>query len=388
MAFTNYGSGNWFGLPELGITEALGGNKQSVYNAIQNTANSSPYYGTQNTPTYDYSNAFSPYSSTYTPTSPSGGSGGGSGGGPAPVDENGNPVDTGPSDEELNSVYDPMMNTLSSQENTLRGNEQNYYNMATTPFSSQIPLVQQAGQQGQNSITTQQNTTGVQEQNALAAARRLYDELTSRNRQAFGSGALGSVGQASGEILGRTAQQGFGQVRSTADETMQKLYTASRDLQQQTDAQINSLEQQKASALSQAQIWFRDKLDEITSARNQVESDKANRKLDALQQYRDYVRSLSDQANQLKQSIIATAAANGQSITQAINQYNQGMGQTIQGGATNVANQGTSNALSYANLGQGNQLSAASPQSTLEAQGVYAGQLPTQVKKNPYDLYA
>lgn len=49
-----YGSGNWLGLPEFGLTEALGGNKSSVYNAIGNT------YTSQGVPSMGYSKVPSP----------------------------------------------------------------------------------------------------------------------------------------------------------------------------------------------------------------------------------------------------------------------------------------------------------------------------------------
>ena len=159
----------------------------------------------------------------------------------------------------IDEYFGQAMGTLDSQEQSLYKNQSNLYTNATSPYDQQVPLINQAAQQGQNAITTQQTEAGTQEQNALSAARRLYDELTSRNRQAFGSGALGSVGQAASEVLGRSAQEQFGTIRNTAGETIQKLATASRDLQEKTNAQLQSLELQKQQALAQAKMWFQER---------------------------------------------------------------------------------------------------------------------------------
>lgn len=384
MAFTNYGAGNWFRLPEFGITEALGGNQSSLYTntGIPSSGGGTSSWGDEGSTIPSGSTTTSSSGGIYTAPS----SGGSTYAAPNTEGMTEEEAARAAYEAQINEYYGESMDRLNSQESALKGSEQDYYNIATTPYSSQVPLVQQAGQEGQNAILTQQNTAGVQEQNALAAARRLYDELTSRNRQAFGSGALGSVGQAAGEVLGRSTQQGFGAIRNAAGETMQKLYTAATDLKTKTDAQLNSLELQKQQALSQAKLSFKERLDMINQQKELVGQAKAEAKLDALREYRDYTRNLADQAAQLRQQIALTAQANGQDIATAIKQYETGMAGTVQGGQQNVYNQGVSNTNSQIALGQGNVLSSANPQSALEAQGVYGGQYQAPTKKNPWEI--
>jgi hypothetical protein len=287
------------------------------------------------------------------------------------------PAPSGPSEYDLiNDQYKAAIKSLNTQQSSLMANQQNYYDIATTPYSSQVPLINSAAQQGQNAILGQQNTAQVQEQNALAAARNLYDQLTSRNRSAFGSGALGSVGQASSEILGRSAQEQFGNIRNTAGQTMQQLQTAATDLTTKTNDQLNSLDQQKQAALAQAKISFQDKLDYISQQKDQAANVKAQNKLSAMQDYRDYVRGLANQADQLRNNIIATAQSNGQDINTALTQFYNAQNSAVGQGQTNVYNQGQSNQGYVGGLQTSNILTGSPQQGDITTQ-LYGGYNPT-----------
>jgi hypothetical protein len=273
----------------------------------------------------------------------------------------------------IDEYFGQAMGTLDSQEQSLYKNQSNLYTNATSPYDQQVPLINQAAQQGQNAITTQQTEAGTQEQNALSAARRLYDELTSRNRQAFGSGALGSVGQAASEVLGRSAQEQFGTIRNTAGETIQKLATASRDLQEKTNAQLQSLELQKQQALAQAKMWFQERLDSINNQRGQVGQAKASAKLDTLREYRNRVWQLEDQSKALSNQITTQANTAGQQLYQQYTDYNSALTAGVQGGQNAVTNQGNTNSNAVNGLGNSNTLSGAEPTQANILYGNYAG---------------
>lgn len=267
-------------------------------------------------------------------------------------------------EDQLDSYYDPSMKMLNAQQTALMGNQGNFENIATSPYDQQVPLVTQAGQQGQNAIQGQMGQAGTTEQSALAAARRLYDELTSRGRQAFGSGALGSVGQAASEVLGRSAQEQFGNIRNTAGQTMQTLQTAARELQDKTSTLLNNLQLQKAEALSKAKMDFQDRLDYIAQQKNLVGQAKAAAKLSALQSYRDNIQQMASQAEQVKTSIIMQAQANGQNVSQALNQYYDAMGQGGQQGSSALNTQGTMANNSINNMANANSMSQAAAPDT------------------------
>jgi hypothetical protein len=267
----------------------------------------------------------------------------------------------------IDDSYNSVMGRLNKQEDNLYDNEPNFYNIATAPYTSQIPLVQQAGQEGESALGLQQQKAGLNEQNALAAARRLYDELTSRNRQAFGSGALGSVGQAASEILGRTAQQGMGSIRNQAAETYNNIATAVVNLKAKVKAQLDSLELQKNQALSQAKIAFQEKIDYINEKKNEAAQAKAQNKLDAMREYRDYVRSIEQQATQLSNSITNQANSVYGDLVDQTTALKSNVAGSVNTGISAVGNQGVQNAGAYNSMGQGNALSASSQQSTLDS---------------------
>lgn len=308
MAFGLYGQGNWGGLPELGITETLfGGKKGSIFDAGMRTTDynynqasqdpSNPYYNQPQAPTTNInqpsptSNLVKRTGSTDNPTIPTS---------DEPSEQDKLAQQYGFDDyadyldrvKNVKNVYDKSSDYLDTLENRIRGGEQDYYNIYTTPYSSQIPLVQSNAQAGISNLQNQQGLAQYQEQDALSAARRLYNELTARNRQAFGG--VSSVGQAASEIGARELQSQMGTVKNTAAQTIQGIVTKINDVQSTADAMIQQLTQQKEAALSQAKLAFQDKLSEIDNMRNTINQQKAQLKLDALKEFRDRIQYLQD----------------------------------------------------------------------------------------------
>lgn len=399
MAFQTY-PGNWniagINIPDLGILKGSGG---SIYTSGYYQPTQQAYTElTQNSPTQGgaYQPFIGPIQQQTLPTSPTGGSNGGSGGdgsGGGGTYSFGDKTGLTESEyqkaynNKVNEYYGQAMGRLNTQESALRGSEQDYYNIATSPYDQQVPLINQATQQGQGAIQAQQGQAGVNEQNALAAARRLYDELTSRNRQAFGSGALGSVGQAAGEVLGRSAQSQFGTIRNTAGQTQQQLATAMRDLQDKANAQLQSLELQKGQALSQAKLWFKERLDAINALKTETSQAKSQAKLDALKEYRDYTRTLEAQATALRNQLTLNASNAYNGLTANTQNYATGAGQYGGYAQGLTANQLASNTGAQAGFGSSNAISSASPQSALEAQGIYGGGVQTQRPSFMKDIF-
>lgn len=207
--------------------------------------------------------------------------------------------------KQIDEAYGSNSSFLDTLEANLRAGTQNFLNTFTKPYESQIPLVQQAGAEGQSKLTAAQDAARQQEQGLLNSARQLFNELSQRNRQQFGSGDLSSLGQATSELLGRSTQQQFGDIRQNAANTINSLVTESRNLASQVEAQINSLNLQKEQALSQAQLALRDKLDEIDAMRNANNQNKAQARLSALQAFRDQQYAIQQQATAFEQSLMA-----------------------------------------------------------------------------------
>jgi hypothetical protein len=233
---------------------------------------------------------------------------------------------------------------LNQLEQSLKGTEQDFYSTYTSPYESQMPLINQAYQQGIGQLDSAKTGAYQTEQTALDAARNLFSELNSRNRQAFGGAGLSSVGQASGELLGRTMMQEFGDIRQNTANTVQGLVQKGIEAKNYYDAQIQSINMQKENALSQAKLAFQEKLDEINSKRFQLQQDKAAAKLEALQTFNANVQGIRNQFMQFGQQLEAMKVQADLELRNALSAANQyGSGLQNYGASTlqNQVNQST-----------------------------------------------
>jgi hypothetical protein len=354
MAFSNYGSGTgYLTSPVKNVNGLPVGWSDYKAPVVVNTP--APSYG----PVYNGPSA---------PASGGSNSGGGNSGGGGPSSNSSEDDRQAQEQAQIEQYYGLANDQVKGQIKSLKNSENDIYKTATSPYDQQSPLIQQAGQQGLGAIANQQSQAGAQEQSALAAARRLYSELTQRNVQAFGSGANSSVGQAAGEILGRSAQEQFGNVRNTAGQTQQTLATAARDLNDKMTAQLNSLELQKQQALSQAKLYFRDKLDQLNQDKTLIGQAKANAKLDVLREYNNYYRSLESQSNSLKNTISSTAQAAYNQLIGGTQDFANTTNNQISMAGNAVGNQGISNDNYQAGLANSNVLSGDNGQSGITNQ--------------------
>jgi hypothetical protein len=229
----------------------------------------------------------------------------------------------------IDQNYSQGMDFLSKIEQALYGSQNDFYNTFTAPYEAQIPLINQAYEQGNAAINTAKSEAYQGEQSALDSARNLYNELDARNRQAFGGAGNSSVGQASGELLGRSMMQNFGQIKQNVANTVNKLVQRGLDLKNEVDAKIQSLTMQKDAALSQAKLAFQEKLDEINSQRFQLAQDKAAAKLSALQSYNANIQNIRNQFMSFGQELEAMKVKADLELRNALTaaqQYTNGVG--------------------------------------------------------------
>lgn len=391
MAFQSYGSGNWFKLPELGLTEKyFGGKNDSVFNSANESGGTGWDGSMENVPKAPSSTG-DVLGTSQSPAPKQSTSGGG---GSTPTyssgsnQSNGEDTSKGTYDQEQ-SMIDDMYNSNSSYLNSLQSNlqsgEQDFYNTYTQPYDAQTPLIEQARDQGLQSISNQQNVAGQQEQSALAAARQLYNELTQRNQQAFGGSALSSVGQAAGEILGRGAMQQFGNIRQGAQNTIQGLMTEARNVSEKATAQLQQLSMQKEAALSEARLAFRDKLSEIDRMRNELKSNRSAMKLDALREFRSNIQAIANQATAFQQSLEAMKYQADLSLRNALSSTQQQVDLGIQSGQNMLGQQGAGNEIGYNQFGAGQQVSA--PESSMSFGGIATPGVSTG-KRREEDAYS
>lgn len=368
MAFLNYGTGTW-GTPEFGITELFGGKKDSIdfaktwgsgqipqTNVFSSTPQTSPQYGPIIDTSLYNNNLSGSGKSSDAYKNISGGSAGSTG-----YSKSAAAKSLGVSTAELsrmakeagfdsteefmqnynpqiNNIYDEAYGYLNQQEQRLRAGEQDYYGTFTAPYEAQLPLIEQARQSGVANLQNQQSEAQLQEQNALAAARQLYNELSARNRQAFGG--VSSVGQASSEILGREQMRQQGNIQNTSAQVIQGIMTKINDVESKAQAMTQQLQIEKENALSQAKLAFQDKLDAINNDRFMLAQQKAQLKYQEMVAYRDRVQAIQDRNTEFAMNIEAMreqARLEAQQVTQNMNSMNDMYGAQAQEALSNQA---------------------------------------------------
>jgi hypothetical protein len=215
--------------------------------------------------------------------------------------------------------WEPVLSNYDSMRNNAMAGKTDFMNQYTQPIDAMRPGIEQGYQEGVGMIGQQRNQVQSQTENALAAARRLYQELTQGIQQRFGGS--NSAGEFAKEFQGRGYQEQMGNVRNTEGQNMQALNQKSQDLQGQYQAQLQSLEQQKTAALSKAQDTFNQRIQAIDDARGQAMAAKASSKLQELQTFRGLAAQIQQNAQNQQFALQQQMVAGQQSLQQAIAQY-------------------------------------------------------------------
>jgi hypothetical protein len=261
-------------------------------------------------------------------------------------------------DAAIDQNYGAGMDFLSKLEQSLLGQKTDFLNTFTSPYDAQMPLINQAYQEGQGAIQSAQGNARQGEVSALDAARNLFSELNARNTQAFGGAQNSSVGQASGELLGRSMMQNFGDIRQNTTNTINNLVQKGIEAKNYYDAQIQNINMQKENALSQAKLAFQEKLDYINSKRFQLQQDKASAKLEALQNFNANVQAIRNQFMSFGQELDAMRTQADLNLRNALAAAGQYSGGLQNYGAESLMNQANNSSQAVSDLGGQNAINS------------------------------
>lgn len=303
------------GLPEMGISEMLGGNTDSLnsgpspesikkFNDIINN-NKSRYYDTKSY--NDYSNL---YKSTPTPTNTFKTDSGSSGGGGEDPVEKARRLEVERQKKEAEerkralkqarSAYNPFFEDLARQEAEIPGIEQNYLNTLNTGYQNQQDVIARGQQAGLDQANA---STGVIKQNQATSLRDLASNL-SNAVNAFGQ-RLGQAG-AGDSSAANMANYAYSKLanRNTADVMAQvrnqlaEVETAKQNIVRDAQDKLSQLSTWKANETLVIQNAIRDMRNKINQYRvegkmSMAESDVAmiregfSRAMERLQQIND-----------------------------------------------------------------------------------------------------
>lgn len=254
--------------------------------------------------------------------------GGSSGGGqqaPAPQDQGFDLM------SEINNIYNPAYSYLNEAESALRNQFPSVLQEAQSNYDTNAALLGNQRTSGLGQLDLQGNQASQQNENALAAARRLYNDLRTGYQQRFGGSS--SAGQAAFELAGVEQQRQQGQQGQAYQQTLAQIAQQRQSVEDNYKSGLLQLEQQKQVAVNQANRDFQQKLLDITNNRTMLDQAKAQARLSALQELRNQVYTINQQTQQFSQTLEQQRQQAAQQLQTSGNQISAATGAS--GQATN-----------------------------------------------------
>lgn len=210
-------------------------------------------------------------------------------------------VPSGPSDQDLNSAYDPIFNYLNQAEQTLGSSNQNQLGLLDKQASTNRQALQNEQQKAQGTIGTQKLEAGQRREDVINSARRMFNELSQANTQRFGGAS--SAGQAASELQAIEFQRNRANTEKAFEATAREIGAREVEVNSQYSLQLQQLQDKVDSAKLQSFNDFQNSLLQIAGDRAKTASEKAQRKLQYLDQYRQQLFQVQLAEQKQKQAL-------------------------------------------------------------------------------------
>ncbi|MCR4305755.1 MAG: hypothetical protein NUV73_01585 [Candidatus Daviesbacteria bacterium] len=206
----------------------------------------------------------------------------------------------GPGTGDVDAIYNPINDFLIQMAQEYQAGQGEAETQIGTSFDRALTPIAEKEATEISGLNRQEGVVNTSEQNALAQARQLFNELSQRNISMFGQGT--SAGPGAQELLSRQTAGQFGQIGQTATSGRTTIEEERTRVKTFTAQKKTELEQQKQEAIRNLQQEFRNGLLQINQAKAQNESAKAGARMDLLQR-------AQEQAYQIQQADQAYARA-------------------------------------------------------------------------------
>lgn len=213
---------------------------------------------------------------------------------------------------QIDAAYAPQEAYLGGLEGFYRGQLPGYQQEAQSNFDVNKQLAGTAKKSSEDTINTQERQAQRSKEDALAKARRIFNEQMIGSQQRFGGAS--SAGGAYSELLARNLQSEQGQIGRQAVDVTQQIGVLRQQVQQKFDDTLLQLEQQKQKSMNDIQREFDQKMMEISNNRTQIASAKAQMKLQALMDLRNQTFALQQQDAQFRQALALQKAQADQQV--------------------------------------------------------------------------
>ncbi len=292
---------------------------------------SSPASSQQVAPTQNYSPANANMTSART-GNPVVAGGGGSvlgattqqsgGGSPAPTG-GGNPFEniqpSGPSQQEIDSQFNPILDVYNQAEGNLRGQIPGLLGEAEAQAQASRGLLGNQRTGANELLGQQEQSTNIQQQRQSAQQRQTLQELQLANQQRFGGAS--SAGLGASELQGREFQRSQFGIQENAQQALQQIGQQRQVVEREYNQGLQQLEVNRQQAVNEINRKFQDRLLEINARRGETEAAKAQARMGAAQELRNQAYQINVAKAQFEADLRSQAQANNQYLSQAESQY-------------------------------------------------------------------
>lgn len=232
--------------------------------------------------------------------------------------------------KQIDDVFSSNEDYLKKAAKTVQSQQSGIESDINSLFQSNVESLGAQRAESEGQLMQQEQAGAVRREDALSAARRLYNELLAGGQQRFGGAS--SAGQAYGELAGRELQQNTAQIARDYENFSQQIGQARQNIQAQYTNALQTLETRKASAMNEARRAFQNTLLEIDRLRSQSNEAKASAKLSALQDLRNQMYQINLSSAQARQNVDSLAMRLGDELSAYEGQmgYNVNQGQGAQ----------------------------------------------------------
>lgn len=226
---------------------------------------------------------------------------------------------------EIDNVFNPTMDYLKGVEGNVNSNYPTVQNDINAQYNTSKQSLTGDFNRGTTDINAQATEAGGIKEDAVTAAVRLFNELKMGGQQRFGGAS--SAGQAFGELTSQELQRNVGGIQKSFSSTIQKINASKDALAERFTSALTKLESDKNVALNDARREFDDKLMEIARMKAEANTNKAQMRLQALQELRNQVFQINVQNLNFKQQLAAQKSSADSTLSDyaksVINSFNE-----------------------------------------------------------------
>lgn len=203
----------------------------------------------------------------------------------------------------IEQQYGQQEQALSQQESALKAAQEAFGKTVESDYATGLSRASGSKQKAESSL--QQNTVQAEQrkQDALNAARKLYQEMQMGFRQRFGGAT--SAGEAAQAILGTEQQRQAGSIGRDYQNTVSQIQAQKVDLENNYQTMLQDLAGQKQRSLAELQNNFMNSLNQINANRTQSIAAREEAKRGVLMQMRNEAFAIAQQAQANQQQLEA-----------------------------------------------------------------------------------